>query len=72
MPNNPRLFEPLCKGGTELNPVYSLGTALTLRDLFAAFALAGLLAGQLTAGDELASTAYEAADDMLAERERAK
>ena len=63
---------------TEAEPFRSIlegapaGGESTLRDLFAAFALAGLLAGQLTTGDELASTAYEAADDMLVERERAK
>ena len=59
-PSNPPLFE---NDGTPHSQV-------TLRDLFAAFALTGLLAGQMTKGEDLAADAYEAAEDMLKERER--
>lgn len=54
-------------------PLYAGMTKLELRDLFAAFALAGLMAARAFAapsGDEdgLSQASYEVADAMLKER----
>ena len=62
-PKNPDLFD----GGID-----GACTDVTLRDLFAAFALAGLLGRDEKYLDTLACSraAYAAADYMLAEREK--
>lgn len=62
-PDNPALFALEIKNGC-----VSHSTTISLRDLFAAFALAG----QLAEGDTVdpAKWAYRYADQMLAEREK--
>jgi hypothetical protein len=48
----------------------SIATDVTLRDLFAAAALAGLLNGRQDSANTLATEAFKAADAMLAARAR--
>lgn len=63
---------------TPVNPIlldlYDAGgqfVGFTLRDLFAGFALVGLIAHPQSAGsDGQAEWAYKTADEMLAEREK--
>ena len=70
-PKNPPLFARVhTHGGT----VQEYSTDITLRDLFAAFTLAGLNANPVIDinSETSAKIAYEDADAMLAEREKAK
>ena len=69
-PKNPVLFN---SGSAELTD----GECITLRDLFAAFALAGMLSHSKQSPreatehkDGIAQPAYQFADAMLAEREK--
>lgn len=63
-PSNPPLFHQDQAGGV-------VWTAIGLRDLLAAFALAGFLAdGSDRPHERDAELSYEAADAMLAEREK--
>ncbi|MBZ5588131.1 MAG: hypothetical protein LAO05_06170 [Acidobacteriia bacterium] len=65
-PANPPLFDTM-----EIQDTIYV-TSVTLRDLFAAFALAGLAAyrGNIGSWGDYAAEAYTFADAMLAERER--
>ena len=77
-PENPLLFDRrllISKNG-EIQPI-AVQSQVSLRDLFAAFALAGMVMRRCRpdAGDSYpysydAQDAYEAADAMLAEREK--
>ncbi len=79
MASNPKLFEsePICGPAEPGSPTMDgptigcwLSTELTLRDLFAAFALAGLIGYYGNQGSGAGVYCYELADAMLAERER--
>jgi hypothetical protein len=61
-PRNPR-FSTLASGNTEAD-------TFTLRDLFAALAMAGLLGGDwgTAPAEDVANCAYEVADVMLTRR----
>ncbi len=68
------LIDPLIKISKDVDGIADLARSITLRDLFAAAALAGQEAYQdsdRSIGDA-AELAYLTADAMLAERERAK
>ena len=67
-PENPRLFDLTDLGVRD--GYIAIGTNMTLRDLFAAFALAGLLSDHTMRAEpkDFAEWAYVDADAMLAER----
>lgn len=66
---NPRLFDRGSKDRGDGSDPKEYCTEITLRDLFAAFALAGLSTSPSRPSATDAKCAYEAADAMLAERE---
>ena len=72
MSANPVLFETYTDGCiADGNFVVRTQTDITLRDLFAAFAMAGLLAyADDQAFSSISDYAYRHADAMLAEREK--
>ena len=70
-PNNPPLFTTHWCTTESGNADYS--TEITLRDLFAAFALSGFLGDTISPGvndADIAKASYTLADAMLAERSK--
>jgi hypothetical protein len=66
--DNPKLFE---HGWDNINDqAGTADTEITLRDLFAGFALAGMIAAHMSP-EGLCEAAYSAADKLLKERNRA-
>ena len=72
MKENPKLFE--CKNWNEFGkfPAVKLSSEITLRDLFAAAALAGMTGDENRSGDfsNYATDAFRFADAMLSERSK--
>jgi len=74
-PYNPQLFDWLKRETSEGKVENVYETDVTLRDLFAAFAMTGLYASgtvekRAHTYDKVAHTAYEMAEAMLIEREK--
>ena len=74
MPDNPELIRPVdVADRLDTEPRWATGSDITLRDVFAGMVMQGNMAAGPTEGMDLVAAAYfayEAADCMIAEREK--